>query len=158
MFDTMIARDIRQTLDAFRQSVDRLFSDFSAGSMPALAGSDYAFTPVVESSFNENELMLRAILPGVTEKDVHVTVQNGRLVIEGERKAPEGWGEKAWTKLAYGKFHAEIPIPTGLDLEKVSCQLHDGVLDIQVPVTEQMKPRQIPIESGEQQKALPVSA
>ncbi|MCL4498720.1 MAG: Hsp20/alpha crystallin family protein [Chloroflexi bacterium] len=157
MFDTMMTRDIRQTLYAFRQSVYRLFSYVVAGSTPAVAGSEYAFTPVIESSFNENELMLRAILPGVTEKDVQVTVQNGRLVIEGERKAPEGWGEKAWTKLAYGKFYAEIPVPTGLDLEKVSCRLHDGILDIQVPVTEQMKPRQIPIESGEQ-KALSASA
>ncbi len=157
MFDTMISRDIQQTLDAFRQSLDRLFSDGIAGSMPAVAGSDYAFTPVIESSFNDNELMLRAILPGVTEKDVQVTVQNGRLVIEGERKAPENWGDRTWTKLAYGKFYAEIPVPTGLDLEKVSCRLHDGLLDIQIPVTEQMKPRQIPIASGEQ-KALPVSA
>jgi len=156
MFDTMISRDIRQTLDAFRQSVDRLFSDGIAGSMPAIAGSDYAFTPVIESSFNENELMLRAILPGVTENDVQVTIQNGRLVIEGERKAPEGWADKAWTRLAYGKFYAEIPVPTGLDLEKITCRLHDGILDIQVPVTEHMKPRQIPIESGD--KAIPASA
>ncbi len=59
MFDTMISRDIRQTLDAFRQSLDRLFSDI-AGSMPAVAGSDYAFTPVIESSFNDNELMLHS--------------------------------------------------------------------------------------------------
>lgn len=156
MFDTMITRDIRQTLDAFRQSVDRLFSDVLAGSAPAVAGSDYAFTPVIESFFNDNELMLRAILPGVTEKDVQVAAQNGRLVIEGERKAPEGWGDKARTKLAYGKFYAEIPVPTGLDLDKVSCRLHDGFLDIHVPVAEQMKPRQIPIESGEQ-KAIPAS-
>ena len=156
MFDTMLSRDIRQTLDDFRRSVDRMFPDVY-GSQP-VNRSEQVFTPVVESAFTENELLLRAILPGVTEQDVKVTVQNGRLVIEGERKTPEGWGDNAWTKLAYGKFHNEIPVPNGLDLEKVNCRLHDGVLDIVLPVSEAMKPRQIPIESGVSPKAIPASA
>lgn len=156
MFDTMLARDIRQTLDDFRRSVDRMFSDVY-GSQP-VNRSEQFFTPVVESAFTENDLILRAILPGVTEQDVKVTVQKGRLVIEGERKAPEGWGDNAWTKIAYGKFYSEIPVPNGLDLDKVSCRLHDGVLDIALPVSEAMKPRQIPIESGDSPKAIPASA
>lgn len=102
--------------------------------------------------------MLRVILPGVAEQDVKVTVQNGRLVIEGERKAPEGWGENAWTKVAYGKFYTEIPVPNGLDVDKVNCRLHEGVLDIRLPVVERMKPRQFPIESGEAHEAIPASA
>lgn len=156
MFDTMLVRDVRQTLDDFRRSVDRVFSDFY-GSQP-VNRSEQVFTPVVESAFTENELMLRAILPGVTEQDVKVTVQNGRLVIEGERKAPEGWGDNVWTKLAYGKFYSEIPVPNGLDLEKVNCRLHDGVLDIVLPVSEAMKPRHIPIEAGDSPKAIPATA
>jgi HSP20 family protein len=81
-------------------------------------------------------------------------VQNDRLITEGERKAAEGWGENACTQMAYGKFYAAIPLPNGLNLEKVACRLHDGVLDIQVPVAEQMKPRQIPIQAGENRKAI----
>ena len=156
MFDTMLVRDVRQTLDDFRRSVDRVFSD-SYGSQPGNR-SEQVFTPVVESAFTDNELLLRAILPGVTEQDVKVTVQNGRLVVEGERKAPEGWGDNAWTKLAYGKFYSEIPVPNGLDPDKVTCRLHDGVLDIVLPVSEAMKPRQIPIDSGDSPKAIPATA
>src|SRR5438874_12519304 len=96
MFNTMVPRDIRQTLDHFRRSVDQLFSDFygsgsSTSSATDQATQEFTFTPAVESSWTDNELLLRAILPGVTEKDVKVTMQNDRLVIEGERKAPEGW-------------------------------------------------------------------
>jgi HSP20 family protein len=156
MFDTMLSRDIRQMLDDFRQSVDRFFGEVYA-SRP-VTKSEQAFTPAVESAFTDDELMLRVILPGVAEQDVKVTVQNGRLVIQGERKLPEGWGENASTKLAYGKFYAEIPLPNGLDLDRVNCRLHEGVLDLRLPVVEQMKPRQIPIESGEASKAIPASA
>jgi HSP20 family protein len=156
MFDTMLTRDIRQTLDDFRRSVDRLFSDVYNSS--PVTSSEYAFTPAVESAFTGDELFLRVILPGVTEQDVKVTAQSGRLVIEGERKTPEVWGENAWTKIPYGKFYAEIPVATGYDLDKVSCRLHDGVLDIALPVSEAMKPRQIAIEAGESHKAIAASA
>jgi HSP20 family protein len=159
MFDTMLNRDVRQTLDAFRQEVDRFFSSVYGFSPEGTStGPGYAFTPAIESSWTENDLTLRVILPGVTEEDVKVSAQNGQLVIEGERKAPEGWGENSWTKLPYGKFYAGIAVPDRFDLEKVSCRLHDGILDIQVPVAEHSKPRQIPIESGETQKAIPASA
>ena len=158
MLDTMMDRDIRQTLDHFRRSVDQLFSDFSRPSNGFIGGTagngEYAFTPAVESWWTDEQLFLRAILPGVNEKDVKVTMQNDRLVLEGERKTPEGWSENGYIQIAYGKFYAAIPLPSGLNLEKLSCRLHDGVLDIQVPVAEQMKPRQIPIQSGESRKAI----
>ncbi len=156
MFDTMLTRDIRQKLDDFRRSVDRFFTDFYGS--PSVANSERVFAPAVESAHTDDELMLRVILPGVAEQDVKVTVQNGRLVIEGERKAPEGWGDNALTKMAYGKFYGEIPLPNGLDLDKVNCRLHEGVLDIRLPVVEQMKPRQIPIESGDAPKSISASA
>ena len=159
MFNTMIPRDIRQTLDHFRRSVDQLFSDFYGSGSSSSSGTDqaaqeFAFTPAVESSWTENDLLLRAIVPGVTDKDVKVTVQNNRLVIEGERKAPEGWNENGYTQIAYGKFYTAVPLPGGLNLDKISCRLHDGVLDIQVPVAEQRKPRQIPIQAGDGHKAI----
>ncbi len=156
MFDTMLTRDIRQMLDDFRRSVDRLLSDVYSSS--PVTSSEYTFTPAVESAFTGNELFLRVILPGVTEQDVKVTAQSGRLVIEGERKIPEGWSENVWTKIPYGKFYAEIPVATGFDLDKVSCRLHDGVLDIALPVSEAMKPRQIPIQAGESHQAIAASA
>jgi HSP20 family protein len=156
MFDTMLAGDIKQTLEDFRRSVDQLFSDVYRPVTGTT--SEFLFTPGVEFSWTDDDLFLRAVLPGVTENDVKVTVQNGRLMLEGERKLPEGWSENGRTQLAYGKFFSEIPLPNGLDLDKATCKLHDGVLDIRVPVAEQMKPRQIPIHSGNEQKTIEASA
>jgi HSP20 family protein len=108
----------------------------------------------VESGWTDNHLNLRAILPGVSEKDVQVTVQNNQLVIEGERKTPEGFEKNAWTQLAYGKFHAALTLPSGLDVDHVQCQLRNGILDIQMPILEASKPKQIQIRVGEERKAI----
>jgi HSP20 family protein len=161
MFDTMLSRDMRQTLDHFRRTVDQLFDNFyGSGSRLTTRngnsqdGSEYVFTPVVESGWNENELTLRAIVPGVTQDNVKVSVQSNQLILEGERKAPEGWTSGAYPQIAYGKFYASVPLPQNLKVDQVKCRLHDGVLDIHVPVAEEMKARQIPIESAKSQKAI----
>jgi HSP20 family protein len=114
----------------------------------------WTFTPMVESGWTDHFLNLRAILPGVAEKDVRVSVQNNQLVIEGERKAPEGFDKNAHTQLAYGKFYTALTLPAGLDLDHVSCQLQNGVLDLQVPIAESSKPKQIQIQTGTPQKAI----
>jgi HSP20 family protein len=161
MFDTVFSRDMRQTLDHFRRTVDQLFDNFyGSGSRVATNnggsqnGSEYAFTPVIESGWNENELVLRAIVPGVTQDNLNVSVQSNQLILEGERKAPEGLISGAYPQIAYGKFYASVPLPQNLNVDQVKCRLHDGVLDIYVPVAESMKPRQIPIESAKSQKAI----
>jgi len=158
MLSTLFANDVRQTLDQFRRSVDQMFDNFYGQAQPAgstVAGErTWTFSPVVESGWNDSYLNLRAILPGVSEKDVHVTVQNNQLVIEGERKAPEGFEKNAFTQMAYGKFYAAWTLPTGLDVDHVHCQLRNGILDIQVPILETSKPKQIQIQTGEARKAI----
>lgn len=165
MLDTTISRDMRQTLDYFRRTVDQLFDNFYASGSRTFSangagqnGSEYSFAPVVESGWNENELLLRAILPGVTQDNLKVTVQSNQLILEGERKAPQGWTSGAYPQIAYGKFHASVPLPQNLNVDQMKCQLHDGVLDIHVPVAEAMKPRQIPIQAAEPEKQKALSA
>jgi HSP20 family protein len=159
MLNTLFSNDVRQTLDQFRRSVDQMFDNFygyqsQTGVSSASGERNWTFSPVVESGWTENHLNLRAILPGVPEKDVGVSVQNNQLVIEGERKAPEGFDKNAYTQLAYGKFYTALTLPTGLDLEHVACRLQNGILDIQVPIAEASKPKQIQIQTGNTQKAI----
>ena len=157
MLSTLFTNDVRQTLDQFRRSVDQMFDNFYGQAPTGSAGSGertWTFSPVVESGWNDHYLNLRAILPGVAEKDVHVTVQNNQLVIEGERKAPEGFDKNAFTQMAYGKFYTALTLPTGMDVDHVNCRLWNGILEIQVPITEASKPKQIQIQTGEERKAI----
>ena len=160
MMSSVLGSDVRQSLDQFRRSVDQLFENFygfpseSGRMIQAGAGSQWLFSPAVESAWGDTTLNLRAILPGISPNDVKVTVQNNQLIVEGERKALEGSAKSGYTQLAYGKFRSEIALPAGLDLDKVNCSLNNGVLDIQIPVTEKSRPRQIQVQTGEQRKSI----
>jgi len=159
MTSSVLTGDVRQTLDHFRRSVDQLFENFygfpaETGRAQIGPGSQMMFTPAVETAWGDASLHLRVILPGVSQDGVKVTVQNNQLVIEGERKAPDGFDKNAFTQLAYGKFYATVTLQAGLDLDKLTCRLRDGILDIQIPMSEKMKPRQIQIQSGEQRKSI----
>ena len=154
----MFTNDVRQTLDQFRRSVDQMFESFYGQSTPAPSGAsgdrNWTFSPVLESGWTDQCLTIRAILPGVSEGDVRVTVQNNQLVIEGERKAPEAFEKYAVTQIAYGKFYAAANLPPGLDVDRINCRLHNGMLDIQLPIAEASKPKQIQVHSGEERKAI----
>jgi HSP20 family protein len=155
----LITGDIRQTLDQFRRSVDQLFENFygypaESGRSLTGAGAQWAFSPAAESFWGENALHLRVIVPGVSQQDLKVSVQNNQLVIEGERKPPEHAQKSGYTQLSYGRFYTAVTLPSGLDLDKMSCRLRDGILDIQIPMSEKMKPRQIPVQAGEERKSI----
>jgi HSP20 family protein len=159
MTSSFLAGDTRQTLDHFRRSVDQLFENFYG--LPAESGrsmlqgsSQWAFSPILETAWGETSLHLRAILPGVNQQDLKVSVQNNQLIIEGERKAPDTFKNNANAQLAYGRFYAAVSLPNGLNVEKLNARLQDGILDVQIPVSEQMKPRQIQIQSGESRKSI----
>jgi HSP20 family protein len=160
MLTTFYATDVRQTLDQFRRSVDEMFENFyghqAAAPNAGIQSRERTstFSPVLESAWNENFLNVRAVLPGVSETDVRVTVQNNQLILEGERKVPEGFEKNAYRQLAYGKFHTAVALPAGLDVERVQCRLQNGILDIRVPVSEASKPKQIQIQTVGDQKSI----
>ncbi len=156
MLHSLIEADIRQTLDHFRRSVDQLFENFFSFAPRTVEAAEWTFSPAVESYWTDDNLKLRVVLPGVDEKDVKVTLQGNQLVIEGERKAPEGMSTSRYTSvwLPYGRFYRTVDLPNGLDLDKLSCRLNSGILEVTIPVAEAMKPRRIQITAGEERKAI----
>jgi len=137
--------------DDFRRSFDRLLEGF--GSSRAICSEvpfAWTFAPAVETGWTEDHFNLRLIVPGVTENDLKVTVQGNQLYVQGERKEPKELSKSDYSfrELIYGKFESMISLPGGLELDKLEAHLHDGVLDIRIPVAETMKPREIPISAG----------
>ncbi len=125
MFDTMLTRDIQQTLENFLRTMDQALSDFLAPAGFRSSGAEegeWTFTPTVETGWNDDYLNLRVFLPGVDEKDVKVNVQGNQLVVEGKRKEPENFAKNGGSlKLPYGKFYRAIDLPTGVNLELPSA-------------------------------------
>jgi HSP20 family protein len=96
----------------------------------------------------ENEVVLRAEVPGVKKEDLEVTIHGDLLTIRGEvkREAGEEEGEYRWRERSYGSFSRSVPLPAGVDADKIKVTFKNGILEILLPRTEQAKGRKIPVE------------
>jgi HSP20 family protein len=92
-----------------------------------------------------HDLVLRAELPGMSREDIAVTVENGTIVIAGEKKFDPAVKEEHYRRVerAYGTFHRSFTLPNTVDATKVSAEYKNGVLTITLPFKEEAKPRTI---------------
>jgi len=111
--------------------------------------STLVWAPPVELAFRDGNLVVSAELPGLTEKDVTIEVNDDVLIIRGERndEREESEGGIRRTERRYGQFYRAIALPDGADPEKARAEFQDGVLHVTIPL-EQSKLKQIPIQAG----------
>jgi len=104
--------------------------------------------PRVESYQKNGNYVIKADLPGVDVKNVHVTVEDGYLTIDGERKRSEEIEEGAMMhgEVCYGSFKCSMAIPEGVKADQIKAKYHDGVLEITAPVEEHYLPKKIEVE------------
>jgi len=141
--------------DSFRRSVEQLLQN-GAWDHRAAAPYPRSFAPAVEIGWTDDHLNLRFILPAVAQEDLDVYIQGNQLVLKGDRRMPNGFGqqEKSFYRLPYGEFERTFDLPNGLDLDLMEAKLHHGVLDVQIPIAASMKPKRIDITSDEPAGAL----
>src|SRR5439155_15732045 len=102
---------------------------------------------LVDISEDEKEYVITAELPQVKKEEVKVTVENGVLMITGDRKFEKEEKGKRYHRIerAYGSFTRSFSVPDNADGTKVSAEFKDGVLRVRMPKTEKAKPKSIPI-------------
>jgi HSP20 family protein len=107
--------------------------------------------PAMDLLETDDEFVLRADLPGMTEDDVSIELEDNVLTVSGERKAEhEEKGEGFYrVERAFGSFSRSLTLPQGVDPEAVNAGFEKGVLEVRVPKPEQRKPRKITIGSAE---------
>lgn len=132
-------------LSTLQEQVNRLFdSKFSPnGDGSALS----AWAPAVDVYETENELVIKAELPGATEKDFDVRVENNMLTIGGERKFEQKVKEENYLRMerAYGTFHRTFSLPNTVDTQAIQAQYTDGVLTVTLPKRAESKPKQVKV-------------
>ena len=99
-----------------RREIDRLFDDMFR--MPNLAGLGATFWPSVEVSDTEREVRVTAEIPGLSEKDVELTVHDGVLAIRGEKKSESEDKDRGYSERWYGRFEGRIELPPGVEEDK----------------------------------------
>ena len=136
-----------------QEEINRTFGQTSSGRGESLG----IWTPPVEVTFRDNKLEVSAELPGLSDQDVKVEVNNDYLIIQGERKYEhqDKEGEVRRSERRYGQFYRAIALPEGSETDKARAEFKDGVLHVSIPVSqEKSNVRQIPGErAGTKQKA-----
>jgi HSP20 family protein len=108
------------------------------------------WSPAADITEDNNEYVIKAELPDVKKEDVKVTVENGVLMISGERKFEKEEKEKKYHRIerAYGSFVRSFTLPDDTDAAKVKAEFKDGVLTVHLPKSEQAKPKQVDVQVG----------
>ena len=107
------------------------------------------WAPAVDILETENELSLKADLPGIDLKDIDIQVENGTLTLKGERKFEHYDNSKGGyhrLERSYGSFVRCFSLPETVDSEKVGAEYRNGVLKITLPKKEVAKPRSIKVQ------------
>jgi len=133
---------------SLRREMDRLFEDFFGG-RPLQQGTEQGFVPRLNVAETETGFAVTAELPGLTEKDVEVSLAHGRLSISGEKKteAEEKQGSYHLVERSYGRFSRLLDLGANVDEAKVAATFKDGVLTVRIPKSEAARPRKIAIRN-----------
>ena|SRR5436190_13048247 len=105
------------------------------------------WSPALDLYQNNENVIARVELPGMRKEDIEISLQDGMLTINGERKSEIAEGDKAERTERYvGKFRRSISLPTQVDANKVTANYRDGILTVTLPKAEEAKPKQIKVD------------
>src|SRR3954454_16730922 len=137
-------------LSTLQNEMNRLFS--TAFDTPSNGGGAALrrWMPAMDLVEAEDHFRLTADLPGMTEADVNIEVDDRVLTISGERKANHEVSKDGYHRVerAFGAFSRSLTLPKGVNAEAVEADFENGVLEIRIPKPEQPKPRKISISSN----------
>jgi HSP20 family protein len=136
----------------FRRDFDEIFNqlltEWPVKNERKLFGT-VPFTPAVEAWIEPEtkKFYLKVAVPGVDPKDVKITAHENTLTISGERKFIKGEKEVNYLhrEFLYGTFERVLPLPDGVDVEKMVAEFNNGVLEINAPMLAAALPRKIEI-------------
>lgn len=106
-----------------------------------------AWFPAVDLSQTSEKFLVKVDLPGMTAKDIEVTVENQTLTLRGERKLEHSEEGETFNRVerVYGRFTRTFQLPSNVDAGKVAATFRDGVLFVEIPKTEAAKSRRIEV-------------
>jgi HSP20 family protein len=137
-------------LGTIQNEMNRLFNTFFETPAPGNSGSLRRWVPAMDLVETENDFILRADLPGLTEDDVKIELEDNLLTISGERKTEHEERKEGYYRIerASGSFSRSLTLPEGVDAEAVKASFDHGVLEVRVPKPEARKPHKVSISVG----------
>jgi HSP20 family protein len=139
-------RDLSGIQGEITREINRLFDSFFG--RPATVAAGERIWARLTDMYEKDDLIVTFELPGISEKDVNVSITGDMLTVKGERRFERDVKDEGYHRLerVYGKFERSMPLPIAVQPDKVKATYHDGVLEIRLPKVEEVKPKEIKID------------
>jgi HSP20 family protein len=136
-------------LAALQNEMGRWMGQLS-GAVPPGNGQSSTWLPAVDAWETDSELVLSFDLPGVSEEEIAVELEDNVLTVSGERERRSDHSSERFYRFErrYGAFSRSVTLPPGVQEESIKADYNDGVLEIRVPKPEEQKPKRIKVGSG----------
>ena len=146
-------------LNTIQSEMNRLFNSLLESPAPGNGGSGTAlrrWIPPMDLVETEDDFVLRVDLPGLSQDDVNIELDDKVLTVSGERTAEHEERKEGFYRVerASGHFKRSLTLPEGVDPESVRARFDRGVLEVRIPKPEERKPRKVAISVDGAQKTI----
>jgi HSP20 family protein len=143
-------------LSTIQTEMNRLFNTFFDSTAPANGTRLRRWVPAMDLAEAEGQYVLRADLPGLSEDDVKIELDDSVLTVSGERKARHEERKEGYYRVerSFGSFSRSLTLPEGVDPEAIDASFDNGVLEVRIPKPEARKPHKVAITVGGADKAI----
>ncbi|RJP22861.1 MAG: Hsp20/alpha crystallin family protein [Candidatus Abyssobacteria bacterium SURF_5] len=135
-----------------QEEINRMFNYTLSGGWPSYRNdmAEGAWAPAINVLEEKDDIVVSADLPGMSEKDIDVTIVGDTLTIKGEKKHEEKKddGNYHMFERVFGAFQRAITLPALVESDKAKASFKNGVLEIRVPKKEEAKPKQLKVNIG----------
>jgi HSP20 family protein len=150
-------RDLLTIQDEMNQLFGRAFGERQGqgqgeGQGPALR----AWAPALDISEQKDAYVVSVELPGVSPEDLDITLEDGLLTLQGERRFEQESSDRQWHRIErrYGSFRRAITLPSQVQADSIEANFDNGVLTVRVPKAEEAKPKRIEVRTSGGRRAV----
>ena len=143
-------------INSLQSEMNRLFNTFFDTPPTGGNGGPRRFIPPMDLAETDTHYVLKADLPGVSEEDVSIELDDNVLTVSGERTAEHEEKKEGYHRVerSFGEFRRSLTLPDGVDADAIAATFDKGVLEIRIPKPEARKPRRVEIKVGDAAPAI----
>ncbi len=133
---------------SIQERIDNMFDEVSLKDRSCSGVSYGVWSPPVDIYETEDEIIMKAELPGLDRDDFSIEVKDNTIILQGERKFKKNLKEENYNRMErpYGMFKRIFNLPNTVDRDEVKAHYEGGVLEIMVPKAIEPKPEKIEVE------------
>ncbi|MBN2565862.1 MAG: Hsp20/alpha crystallin family protein [Candidatus Eisenbacteria bacterium] len=139
----------RSYVPSVSNEIDRAFDRMVRNWVSPVSFSESDWNPSIDVSESENEIVVKAEVPGVDPGDVEISVDSNNLIISGEKRQEEEEKDRNYYRLerSYGSFRRSFALPADVDVDKIKASSKDGVISVVIPKSGERKSKKVKIEA-----------